>query len=204
MTNEEMNIAHELEQLRKDYAQLKQELGKQEITNERLIRESIRKDLSFIDKKKWIGIPAIIIVAVLMPYISKELGLRTSFVIITIVWIAILAIVNFITMNGIDERLISMMPTQEFLKRIKKQKQQQFRWLQINIPLLFLWVGYFIGECIHANLPQEILYSLLGGLITGLVIGGTIGLRMHNRIIGIYEGIILQLENPEAGNYTKL
>lgn len=204
MTNEEMNIAHELEQLRKDYAQLKQELGKQEITNERLIRESIRKDLSFIDKKKWIGIPAIIIVAVLMPYISKELGLRTSFVIITIVWIAILAIVNFITMNGMDERLISMMPTQEFLKRIKKQKQQQFRWFQINIPLLFLWVGYFIGECIHANLPQEILFSLLGGLITGLVIGGTIGLRMHNRIIGIYEGIILQLENPEAGNYTKL
>ena len=204
MTNEEMNIAHELEQLRKDYAQLKQELGKQEITNERLIRESIRKDLNFIDKKKWIGIPAIIIVAVLMPYISKELGLRTSFVIITIVWIAILAIVNFITMNGMDERLISMMPTQEFLKRIKKQKQQQFRWFQINIPLLFLWVGYFIGECIHANLPQEILFSLLGGLITGLVIGGTIGLRMHNRIIGIYEGIILQLENPEAGNYTKL
>lgn len=203
MTNEEMNITHELEQLRKDYAQLKQELGKQEITNERLIRESIRKDLSFIDKKKWIGIPAIIIVAVLMPYISKELGLRTSFVIITIVWIAILAIVNFITMNGMDERLISMMPTQEFLKRIKKQKQQQFRWLQINIPLLFLWVGYFIGECIHANLPQEILYSLLGGLITGLVIGGTIGLRMHNRIIGIYEGIILHLENPEAGNYKK-
>lgn len=203
MTNEEMNITHELEQLRKDYAQLKQELGKQEITNERLIRESIRKDLSFIDKKKWIGIPAIIIVAVLMPYISKELGLRTSFVIITIVWIAILAIVNFITMNGMDERLISMMPTQEFLKRIKKQKQQQFRWLQINIPLLFLWVGYFIGECIHANLPQEILYSLLGGLITGLVIGGTIGLRMHNRIIGIYEGIILQLENPEAGDYKK-
>ena len=203
MTNEEMNITHELEQLRKDYAQLKQELGKQEITNERLIRESIRKDLSFIEKKKWLGIPAIIIVAVLMPYISKELGLRTSFVIITIVWIAILAIVNFITMNGMDERLISMMPTQEFLKRIKKQKQQQFRWLQINIPLLFLWVGYFIGECIHANLPQEILYSLLGGLITGLVIGGTIGLRMHNRIIGIYEGIILQLENPEAGDYKK-
>ena len=203
MTNEEMNITHELEQLRKDYAQLKQELGKQEITNERLIRESIRKDLSFIDKKKWIGIPAIIIVAVLMPYISKELGLRTTFVIITIVWIAILAIANFIRMNGMYERLISMMPTQEFLKRIKKQKQQQFRWFQINIPLLFLWVGYFIGECIHANLPQEILYSLLGGLITGLVIGGTIGLRMHNRIIGIYEGIILQLENPEAGDYKK-
>lgn len=203
MTHEEMNISSELEQLRKDYAQLKQELGKQEITNEKLIRESIRKDLRFIDKKKWMGIPAFIIVAGLMPYLIQEIGLRLPFVIVTIVWMATLTVGNFIRMSGIDDRLISMMSTQEFLKKIKKQKQQQFRWLQVNIPLLFLWVGYFIGECIHADLPQEIMYSLLGGLLTGVVIGGIIGLRMHNRIIGIYEGIILQLENPEAGEFIR-
>ena len=198
-----MNISSELEQLRKDYAQLKQELGRQEITNEKLIRESIRKDLRFIDKKKWMGIPAFIIVAGLMPYLIQEIGLRLPFAIVTIVWMAIMAVANFIRMSGMDERLISMMSTQEFLKKIKKQKQQQFRWLQVNIPLLFLWVGYFIGECIHADLPREILYSLLSGLLTGVVIGGIIGLRMHNRIVGIYEGIILQLENPEAAEFIR-
>ena len=203
MTNEEMNISLELEQLRKDYAQLKQELGRQEITNEKLIRESIRKDLGFIDKKKWIGIPAFVIVAALLPYISQELGLRMTFVIVTISYIAILAIANFIRLSEMDERLMSMMSTQEFLKRIKKRKQQQYHWLMINIPLLFLWVGYFIGECIHADIPKESLYSLTGGLLTGLIIGGTIGLRIHNRIIGIYEGIILQLENPEAAEHIR-
>lgn len=200
MTNEEMNISSELEQLRNDYAQLKQELGRQEITNEKLIWDSIRKDLRFIDKKKWIGIPAFLAVACVMPYLSQEIGFRLPFIVVTIVWIAILAVANFILMSGMDDRLISMMSTQDFLKKVKRQKQLEFRWLQVNIPLLILWVGYFIGECIHANLPHEILYSLIGGLLFGLVIGGIIGWRMHNKIIGIYEGIILQLEHPEASS----
>ena len=203
MTNEEMNLSRELEQLRKDYAQLKQELGRQEITNEKLIGESIHKDLRFINSKKWIGIPAFVIVSALLPFLSHEFGLRMTFVIVTVSYMAILAIANFIRLSGMDQRLMSMMSTQEFLKRIKKQKQQQFRWIQINIPLLFLWVGYFIGECINAKLPQELLYSLIGGILTGLVIGGIIGIRMHNRIIGIYEGIILQLENPEAADFIR-
>lgn len=198
MANEEMNISRELEQLRNDYAQLKKELGRQEITNERLIRESIRRDLRFINKKKWIGVPAFLIIALLMPYLSEEIGLRMPFVVATIVMMAVLACANYIRLSGLDDNQMSMMSTQEFLKRVRNQKQQQLNWLKFTLPVLVLWVGCFVGECLHADLPREMLYPLLGGLATGLVIGGTIGLRMHNRIVGIYEGIILQLENPEA------
>lgn len=203
MTNEEINISSELEQLRNDYAQLKKELDKQEITNKILIQESIRKNLRFIDKKKWLGIPAFLIVAGFMPYLAQEIGLRMPFVIVTVVIIAFSAIANFIRMSRVDANLVSMMSTQEFLKRIKKQKKLQFRWIQFTIPVLLLWIGYFVGECLYANLPKEVLYPLLGGMATGLVIGGAIGISMHNKIIGIYEGIILQLENPEADPYIK-
>lgn len=203
MTHEEMNISSELEQLRNDYAQLKKDLDRQEITNERLIRASIRKDLRFIDRKKWMGIPAFIAVAALMPYLSREIGLRMPFVIVTIVWMAILAVLNFIRMGGLDDKMMSMLSTQEFVREIKKRKQQQFRWLQVNVPLLLLWIGYFVGECIHADLPEEFLYSLLGGMGTGLIIGGIAGMRIHNRIVGIYEGIILQLEDTETTDYIK-
>lgn len=201
MTHEEMNISSELEQLRNDYAQLKKDLDRQEITNERLIRASIRKDLRFIDRKKWMGIPAFVAVAALMPYLSREIGLRMPFVIVTIVWMAILAVLNFIRMGGLDDKMMSMLSTQEFVREIKKRKQQQFRWLQVNVPLLLLWIGYFVGECIHADLPEEFLYSLLGGMGTGLIIGGIAGMRIHNRIVGIYEGIILQLEDTETTDY---
>lgn len=203
MTHEEMNISSELEQLRNDYAQLKKDLDRQEITNERLIRASIRKDLRFIDRKKWMGIPAFVAVAALMPYLSREIGLRMPFVIVTIVWMAILAVLNFIRMGGLDDKMMSMLSTQEFVREIKKRKQQQFRWLQVNVPLLLLWIGYFVGECIHADLPEEFLYSLLGGMGTGLIIGGIAGMRIHNRIVGIYEGIILQLEDTETTDYIR-
>lgn len=203
MTHEEMNISSELEQLRNDYAQLKKDLDRQEITNEKLIRASIRKDLRFIDRKKWMGIPAFIVIAALMPYLSREIGLRMPFVIVTMVWMAILAVLNFIRMGGLDDKMMSMLSTQEFVREIKKRKQQQFRWLQVNVPLLLLWIGYFVGECIHADLPEELLYSLLGGMGTGLIIGGIAGMRIHNRIVGIYEGIILQLEDTETTDYIR-
>lgn len=192
-----MNISRDLEQLRNDYAKLKMELGRQEITNERLIRESIRKDLKFIDKKKWIGVPAFLLISMLMPYLQHEIGLRMPFVVATIVMMGVLAIANFVRLSAFDGNLVSMMSTQEFLGKIKKQKQQQFNWIKITFPVLAIWVGCFVGECLHADLPKEILYSLFGGLTTGLVIGIILGFRMHNRIIGIYEGIILQLEHPE-------
>lgn len=197
MTNEEMNISRDLEQLRNDYAKLKMELGRQEITNERLIRESIRKDLKFIDKKKWIGVPAFLLISMLMPYLQHEIGLRMPFVVATIVMMGVLAIANFVRLSAFDGNIVSMMSTQEFLGKIKKQKQQQFNWIKITFPVLAIWVGCFVGECLHADLPKEILYSLFAGLTTGLVIGIILGFRMHNRIIGIYEGIILQLEHPE-------
>lgn len=203
MTHEEMNISSELEQLRNDYAQLKKDLDRQEITNERLIRTSIRKDLRFIDRKKWMGIPAFVVIAALMPYLSREIGLRMPFVIVTIVWMAILAVLNFIRMGGLDDKMMSMLSTQEFVREIKKRKQQQFRWLQVNVPLLLLWIGYFVGECMHADLPEELLYSLLGGMGTGLIIGGIVGMRIHNRIVGIYEGIILQLEDTETTEFIR-
>lgn len=203
MTNEEMNISRELEQLRNDYTKLKSVLDRQEITNERLIMESIRKDLGFVGRKKWAGVPAFLAVVALMPYLSREIGLRTPFMIATIVMMAVLAIANFIRMSGLDDNLVSMMSTQEFVKQIKKRKQQQFNWIKTTIPMLFLWTGYFVGECLHADLPEEILFSLLCGLATGMIIGGIIGLHIHNRIVGIYEGIILQLENPEAADLIK-
>lgn len=203
MTNEEMNISRELEQLRNDYTKLKSVLDRQEITNERLIMESIRKDLGFVGRKKWAGVPAFLAVVALMPYLSREIGLRTPFMIATIVMMAVLAIANFIRMSGLDDNLVSMMSTQEFVKQIKKRKQQQFNWIKTTIPMLFLWTGCFVGECLHTDLPEEILFSLLCGLATGMIIGGIIGLHIHNRIVGIYEGIILQLENPEAADLIK-
>ncbi|MGM9773982.1 MAG: hypothetical protein ACI3Y2_02100 [Candidatus Egerieousia sp.] len=76
----------------------------------------------------------------------------------------------------------------------------QYRWFRINFTIMFLWIGYFIGECVHAGLSKDIMIPMIIGIGAGAIIGIIVGINMHNRIIHIYEGIILELENPEASH----
>ena len=65
---------------------------------------------------------------------------------------------------------------------------------------MVLWIGYFIGEVLHAGLDKEMLIPIIIGIVLGTILGIAVGLRTHNRIIGIYEGIILEIENPDAAH----
>lgn len=200
MKNEETAISEELVQLRRQYAELKAQIDRQEITNEILIRESIRKDLRLVNSKKWVSCMAGIMAIMLVPATSLKFGLRTPFIIISVVWLAYMVVGNFIRNRNISVDLLSGKSTQIFLAEIKKRKEAQFRWLRINFSLFLLWLGYFIGECIHSGMEKDTLIPIIAGAVTGAVIGLTAGLRMHNRIIGAYEGIILELENPDAAH----
>ena len=200
MTNEELKISEELEQLRQQYADLKAQFDKQEITNEKLIRESIRKDLSIVNSKKWTGLGAGLIGLGGIIALSLNLGLRPAFITISAAWILFMIIGNFVSKRQLSSQAISGESTQAFITEIKERKQNQFRWIRINFSIFALWVGYFIGECIHRGLDKEILTPIIVGIIVGAIIGLFLGIRMHNRIIGAYEGIILELENPEASH----
>lgn len=200
MSNEEFTVSEELEQMRTQYAELKARFDKQEIINERLIGASIRKDLRIVSSKKWLSTLAGIFALALLPQVSLKLGLRLPFIIISVVWIAEMIIGNVIRNRRLSVDTLSGESTRKFLDEIKKRKAGQFRWVRVNMSILFLWLGYFIGECIHTGMSKEALIPLLIGVATGGIIGIAAGLMMHNRIIGVYEGIILELENPEVSH----
>lgn len=200
MKNEEISVSEELEQLRQQYSELKAQIDKQEITNEKLIRESIRKDLRIVNGKVWLSIVCGSFAIPLVIFMSLELGLWTPFMVVSVVWIAAMILGNIIRNRSMAVDLLSGESAQRFLAEIKKRKSIQFRWLRINFTLFVFWISYFIGECIHAGLSREMLIPLSGGVLIGAVIGIVMGLRVHNRIIGTYEGIILELENPDAAH----
>lgn len=194
---EEFTVSEELEQLRRQYAELKSSLEKQEITNEKLILQSIRKDLRLVESKRWISMLAgLFAISTIVPF-SLELGLRTPFIVLSAVWILSMIIGTAVRMKKLAINQLSGESIKEFITEIKKRKQTQFRWLRVNFILFFFWLSYFIGECIHTGMEKEILISLICGAICGAVIGLTLGLRMHNRIIGAYEGILIDLGHPE-------
>ena len=187
-------MAQELEQLRQQYNSLKEEINKQNNVNERLIRESIKKDMSLINMKKWVSIVAGAIAIPLIYVVSMELDLGLVFTVISVVWLLSMVIGNILRNRELNISMLSSGSMQSFADEMHRRKTNQFKWVRINFSLFVIWVGCFIGECFRVGLDRDILIPVIVGVLTGTVIGLAAGFRMHNRLIGAYENIIAEIE----------
>lgn len=194
MNNQEYTESQELEQLRMEYAEMKAKLDRQEITNSNRIHMSINQGLNSIRNNSWIGLPVLFIIFGVFYVLSRNLGLRLPFFIVTVVFAATIVIGNYIRLGGLDSAALSASPTRQFITEIKRRRVQQLRWIQIMLPLFVLWLGYFILEVMHTGRQGMDLYIIIFSLSVGAATGLFISFRTHNRIIQFYDSIIVQLE----------
>lgn len=194
MNNQEYTESQELEQLRMEYAEMKARLDRQEITNSNRIHMSINQGLNSIRNNSWIGLPVLFIIFGVFYVLSRSLGLRLPFFIVTLVFTAAIVIGNYIRLGGLDSAALSASPTRQFIAEIRHRRVQQLRWIQIMLPLFVLWLGYFILEVMHTGRQGMDLYIIIFSLSVGAATGLFISFRTHNRIIQFYDSIIVQLE----------
>lgn len=194
---DELKMTAELEQLHREYAELKSMLDKQEIANEQSLKASVRKKVGSLKRlygKKWIHLALIPFVAATFYYMHVSLGMRLSFVIVSIAFYLGLVIWNFVSTPEVDMDAMLDLSIQDFVQEVKKKKQNQFKNFRLRFGLVFIWIAYLIGECIHASMGEMMLPFLIGAA-SGAVIGLCIAVRLHNRIIGIYEDVLADLSN---------
>lgn len=195
MENQEINMAEELQQLREQYASLKEEISKQNTINEKVVLSSIKKELRVIDSKKWVSLVACLVAIPLIIAVSLNLDFSLGFIIGSVAWLLLMHVGNMVRNSMVDIDSLSSSSVRSFVEEVKKRKKTQFKWVKINYSLFIVWVGCFIGELFRTGMDKEMLLPMIGGIFVGAVIGTTIGFRIHNRIIGAYEGIIQELEN---------
>ena len=194
MNNQEYTESQELEQLRMEYAEMKAKLDRQEITNSNRIHMSINQGLNSIRNNSWIGLPVLFIIFGVFYVLSRSLGLRLPFFIVTLVFTAAIVVGNYIRLGGLDSAALSASPTRQFIAEIRHRRVQQLRWIQIMLPLFVLWLGYFILEVMHTGRQGMDLYIIIFSLSVGAATGLFISFRTHNRIIAFYDSIIAQLD----------
>ena len=203
MDNQELNLAEEFKQLQMQYNTLKEEVDRQNTINEKFILSSIRKNMRIINSKSMISLIAGVIAAPGIVLFSLKLGLSSTFIIISAVWMLTLIVGDWIMNRHLDIDSLSSGTLQSFVAEMKKRKSTHFKWIRIHFPVFIIWVGCFIGECFRVGMAKEMLIPVTCGICAGAIIGMIIGIRMHNMIIGAYEGIILELENPEVSHSIK-
>jgi len=198
-----MSNEFELEEMRQQMAALKKKLETQEIVNDRIIRESMKYKVSSINRRYFV---IMVLGLFMIPYsywvFVKLSGFSIAFWIGTSLFMLLCVATTYI--NGKDLRDGSLMQNDllEARRKVARAKKFDSQWLLIGIPLLVLWLIWFVYEGATStnleglgSIPNK---SLMWGGVIGGIIGALIGFKIHFKTQRQYQEIIDQIENLTA------
>lgn len=157
----------ELEMLREQLVEFKGRLDKQEIINERLIRQAMKSHVSWIKNMNyWMSIAGCIVLPIFIIFFSK---LHVSWFCNAFLALLIIGeiIFNFYNVHTINDKLMSeenIITVRQKLLAYKKREKWQ---IIIETPLTIIWVILFLYDisALHSTIGPAI------GCIMGVLIG---------------------------------
>lgn len=184
----------QFEEMRKQMEMLKSKLDKQEIVNEKILRKSMRKNVNNISRRY----TALVVVAMLMiPYayyvFVSMMGYSIGFWIATVVFMLISC--GYTVWNGRDLYAGNLMEKSLLVVKQKMAlaKKRDNQWMLFGIPMLILWLAYFVYEVYQKGGAEEV-HTLLMASAFGGAVGLILGLTIHFKTQREYQEIIDQIE----------
>ena len=184
----------QFEEMRKQMEMLKSKLDKQEIVNDRILRKSMKKNMNNITRRYTI----LVVLALLMiPYayyvFVSMMDYSIGFWIATVVFMLICS--GFTVWNGRDLYTGNLMEKNllEVRQKMALAKKRDNQWMLFGIPMLILWLAYFVYEVYQKGGAEEVHTLLLASAFGGAV-GLILGLTIHFKTQREYQEIIDQIE----------
>ena len=178
------NDTSELNDLRRMNDLLQSKLDKQAIINKDLIERIIREKSGTLSKETTI---LIVFTILTLPFC---LGFRIATIAILGVSLlmSIYQQVTLIRKRKLDEDILL------YAEKMQKYRRQNHLWLAIMVPVLLLWIGYFVYDNFSrsGDVHQAIALSIAG--IVGGIIGAILGAVQFKRQQRMAKEIIEQIE----------
>ena len=187
----------EMDEMRQQMETLKKKLDAQEIVNDRLMRRSMKSTANKIVQRHNV-VMAIGILMIPFGYFSFVMtgGLSIPFWIATCIFMILSAAATYYI--GFDLRDSRLMQGKllEVRRKVARAKKLENQWLFISIPLVILWLAWFVYEAMLQNVDgNRSGYGLLVGGAIGGIIGLIIGFSLHFKTQRQYQEIIDQIED---------
>lgn len=191
-TNFENN---ELELMRKQLDLLKEKLSNQEIVNNRLMREAMRKRMSWINSFVKFEFAMLPLIAIGLLGCYKVLGLPAP----ALIFLMVVCVVDMI----IDYKVNKIKPKQwaegeliDISRRLTKMKKMRIYQTLVGIIILALWLVWICLDTDTSEITKtpEGCGALIGGLV-GMVIGAFVALILNWKMNKTNDQLIKEIEN---------
>ena len=183
----------EMDAMRQQMSTLKKKLDQQEIVNDHIIRQSMRKTANSI-KTRYYAIMAISLMMIPYTYMVLVIrqGISLSFWIGTAVFMLVCCGATYY--NSLNVNIPNAMGRNliEVSHRMARAKKFDANWLFFGIPAVIIWLGWLTWE--FYQLDAETARYMFYGIICGGIFGAILGFKMHFETQRQYQDIIDQIE----------
>lgn len=192
---EEMNF----EEMRNQFAILKDQLNKQEIISDHLLRETMKAKKSAINSTKRMEYICVAICLVLYPLLGFDNTISLAFIIATCLMVIVSAVATHYIHKPVDDLNFMRDDFTTVARVMAKFKKQYDQWLYYVTPALIIpWLCWVCYEFAWKNAPEGVNpWFMTSALIVGVIIGGAIGLYYHFKAVNAAQDIMNQIEENE-------
>ena len=178
---------------------LKDKLEKQNIVNEKHIRNSMKSKMSSINRTI---AGTIVAGALALPYCTWffwSQDLSKLFIVATAIMLTVclgLTILQQVRLKNLDFSDSNLVETAEELSKVKKHYSE---WHWVAIPMIIIWLGWLMYEMISKLGNEPYVIGFCCGAAVGAIIGGIIGFRINRKVIRKTGEILEQIEELQKG-----
>jgi hypothetical protein len=193
-------ISHELEEMRMQINDLKNKLEKQNIVNDKHIRNSFRTKISDINRTVTMTVIAGMFALVYCTWFFHFKGLSLAFTIATGLMLAVCVLLTLIQKIQLSRIDISAGNLVETARDISKIRTHYKDWYKTAIPMIIIWFGWMTYEILTRFEMTPMTIGFLSGAATGGILGGIIGGRINKKIINRTEELLGYIEELQKEN----
>lgn len=184
------------EEMRNQFAILKDQLNKQEIVSDHLLRETMKAKKSAINSTKRMEYICVAICLVLYPLLGFDNTINPAFIIATCLMVIVSAVATHYIHKPVDNLNFLTDDFATVARVMAKFKKQYNQWLYYVTPALIIpWLCWVCYEFAWKNALEGVNpWFMTSALIVGVIIGGAIGLYYHFKAVNAAQEIMDQIE----------
>jgi hypothetical protein len=188
----------ELQEMREQLAALKEKLNKQEVVNDRLIRDVLSQKMKVINKNGWISGICGLFVITFGNYLFYQMGLSTWFLLGTTVMMIFCAAVTWISHSWVNSNEIANGDLLRVVKQAQRLQRVYKNWKYIALPMILVWATWLGLEYAAEVKDTAMVISMMSGGIIGGLVGGIIGFKQNKKVTNELDEMIRHIEEMSA------